>query len=106
MKRDHRMILFGFTEERFPAGTHICQVFTDDKEREDSLLKFLLSGLRSGERASCFSDKTTEPIISEYLGSHGISFEDVGFRGVYSGGSSGYLLSGQSVRSRTNGAMS
>jgi hypothetical protein len=83
MKRDHRMISLGFTEERFPAGTHICQVFTDDNEREDSLLKFLLSGLQSGERASCFSDKTTEPIISEYLGSHGISFGDVRASGAF-----------------------
>jgi hypothetical protein len=77
MKEDHRLISLGFTEERFPAGVHICQIFSDDDERQDSLMKFLLSGLQSGERTSCFSDKTIEPVIAEFLRIHGISFDEV-----------------------------
>jgi hypothetical protein len=83
MEHDHRTISLGFTEERFPAGTHICQIFADDDERRDSLLKFLLSGLQAGERTSCFSDKTTEAIIAEFLGSQGISCEEVRASGAF-----------------------
>ncbi|MCX6904605.1 MAG: polysaccharide lyase family protein, partial [Verrucomicrobia bacterium] len=40
---DARTISLGFTEERFPAGIHVCQIFQDDAERQDSLLRFLLA---------------------------------------------------------------
>lgn len=69
------MVSLGFTKEQFPAGVHICQIFQDNEEREDALLNYLLSGLQSGERTACFSDRTSGPVISEFLGRHGISCE-------------------------------
>ena len=54
------MTSLGFADGEVPVGTHICQIFTDDDERDDALLSFLLSGLRSRERAACFSEKTDE----------------------------------------------
>jgi hypothetical protein len=76
MRATPPMISLGFAQEQFPAGVHICQIFNDDDERQEALLKYLLSGLQSGERASCFSDKTTQSTVGEFLGQHGIACED------------------------------
>ncbi|MBK7578908.1 MAG: MEDS domain-containing protein [Myxococcales bacterium] len=69
-------ISLGFTEQRFPAGAHVCQLFTDDEERQNAVLAFLLSGLRATERVSCFSDKTSEERVAEFLDDHDISYAE------------------------------
>lgn len=76
MKQPDRLISLGFTGEQFPAGTHICQIFGEVAEREETLLKFALSGLQAGERTACFSDKTTASVLSNFLADHGISYPD------------------------------
>ncbi len=68
-------VSLGFTEEEVDAGTHMCLIFTDDAERSESLLKFLASGLESNERAACFSERTAEEALREYLAAHGISYD-------------------------------
>ncbi|MDO8944651.1 MAG: MEDS domain-containing protein [Desulfobacterales bacterium] len=83
MKPNPPTISLGFAAERFPAGVHICQIFKDDDERQDSLLRFLLSGLQAGERTSCFSDKVTESIVTDFLGRHGISCAQVQASGAF-----------------------
>lgn len=70
------MISLGFTDEKVPAGTHMCLIFTDESERVDSLLRFLLSGLQTGERAACFSEKVDEESVREYLAKNGISYDE------------------------------
>ena len=69
----HPTVSLGFTEERFPAGVHICQIYGDDGEREESLLRFVLAGLKSGERVACFSERAPEATVSDWLGTHGVS---------------------------------
>jgi hypothetical protein len=82
MKGEHDMTLLphtislGFTNQPFPPGVHICQIFSSDDERQESLLKFILSGLQSKERTSCFSDNVSEQAISEFLSNYGISHND------------------------------
>lgn len=76
MNNQKPTISLGFTGERFPAGVHICQIISNDEEREDALLRFLQSGLESGERTSCFSKKASVPVVSRHLASHGISYEE------------------------------
>ncbi len=76
MCENSKTVSLGFTEERVPAGTHMCLIFTDDDERLDSLLKFLLSGVMEGERAACFSEKVTEEMIRAYFAKHGISYDE------------------------------
>lgn len=77
MTHSHHKVHLGFTEELFPAGAHICQIFSEDDERQGSLFKFLLSGLRSGERTCCFSERVQESVLTEYLGNYGISYPEV-----------------------------
>ncbi len=82
MNDQRPLVNLGFTEERFPAGVHICQIFTDDDERQDALLEYLLSGINSGERTACFSDKATAPIVGDHLARHGQSFADLSASGA------------------------
>lgn len=47
----------GFAEIKLPLGTHICQIYSDEDERNDALLQFLLNGLKLKELNACFSEK-------------------------------------------------
>lgn len=76
MTPSHQTISLGFTKQQFSPGVHICQIFSNDDERQEALLKFLLSGLQAGERTSCFSEKMTENIVTEFLSNYGISYSE------------------------------
>lgn len=76
MNQPTSTISLGFTKERFPAGVHICQIYTDDSEREEALVRFVESGLEAGERTSCFFDKNPAPVLSKRLETHGMSLEE------------------------------
>lgn len=69
-------VSLGFLEQEVKEGTHVCLVYTDDKERDHSLLSFLLSGLKAKERAACFSNNMIEQTLADYLGENGISYND------------------------------
>ncbi|MEG3619629.1 MEDS domain-containing protein [Magnetovibrio sp. PR-2] len=60
----------GFTDEIFPEGTHICQVYADDEEREEAILKYILSGVKGQERTACFTDKTGQEKVSTFFAEH------------------------------------
>ena len=83
MGHNHPSISLGFTEQSFPAGVHICQVFNDNAEREETLLKFLLSGVQGGERVSCFSEKVGNDFLSDYFGSHEIDYANLEETGAF-----------------------
>jgi hypothetical protein len=83
MTQSHQTISLGFTPQPFSPGVHICQIYGDDNERQEALLKFLLSGLQSGERTSCFSEKVTETQISAYLTKYGFSLQEVRDSGAF-----------------------
>lgn len=76
MKQERLMVSLGFTDEKVCAGAHICQIYSDDDERNDSLLKFLLSGIQTGERAICFSEKMDEETLEAFFSEHQISYDD------------------------------
>lgn len=76
MCKDCHLVALGFTEELVPVGTHMCLIYTDEKERQDSLLKFLLSGLKDHERVACFSESVSEEGIRAFLAGEGISYDD------------------------------
>jgi hypothetical protein len=66
-KSNGSKINLGFADEKFPSGTHICQLYSKDSDREEALLQFLNSGLSDNERVACFSDKSNDSFISEFL---------------------------------------
>jgi len=76
MTHHPKKISLGFTPQEFPPGVHVCQIISNDEERLDALLKFLLSGLQAGERTSCFSENLPEAVLADFLGRQGISCQE------------------------------
>jgi hypothetical protein len=81
--RDRSSVDLGFTDARFPAGTHICQIYGDADERNDSLFRYLASGLRAGECTACFSENVTEAELEAYFASEGIALDAVTSSGAF-----------------------
>jgi MEDS: MEthanogen/methylotroph, DcmR Sensory domain len=80
---EHPLVDFGFTKTRFPAGSHVCQICTDDEERLSSLLAFLASGLRAGECTACFSDNVSDAAIEAHCAGKGVSSAEAIGRGAF-----------------------
>jgi MEDS: MEthanogen/methylotroph, DcmR Sensory domain len=80
---EHPLVDLGFTRTRFPAGSHVCQIYTDDEEREASLLAFIASGLATGECAACFSNNVSDALIDEHCAHEGISLSAARARGAF-----------------------
>ncbi|MBN2715691.1 MAG: MEDS domain-containing protein [Deltaproteobacteria bacterium] len=72
MCSSHTMVNLGFAEAELPAGTHICQIYSDDRERDESLLRFLFAGLHDGERGACFSNDFSADVIEAYCDREGL----------------------------------
>jgi hypothetical protein len=50
------LIPLGFAPDSVPAGSHICQVFSTDEERDQLLCSYVTAGLQNHERCACFTD--------------------------------------------------
>jgi hypothetical protein len=57
----------GFCTERFPAGTHMCLIFRDERERRRTVARFVESGLAEGERVYYFADTATTEEVDTWL---------------------------------------
>jgi len=71
-----KQVSLGFTDKTVPEGTHMCLVFSEEQERVDSLLKYLLSGLANGERTVCFSERITEEQLRDFFSENNISYDE------------------------------
>jgi hypothetical protein len=102
------MVDLGFTATRVPAGTHICQIFNDADERNDSLLRFLASGLAAGESGACFSNTAIDVSLGAFLDSQGLSLAEAKQRGALSlsGASEVYFAGGTFDPTRMLGLLS
>jgi hypothetical protein len=70
------LIDLGFTQAPIPAGTHICQIYSDEAERDDSLMRFLLRGIQNGELNACFSENIDRNKLRDFLSSHGVDLDE------------------------------
>lgn len=97
MTRRQQTISLGFTDQTFPAGVHVCQIYSDDDERQESLMRFLLSGLQGGERSACFSERTTIAAVRDFLAGYGVDADAMAGSGalVLSGGRDAYFHEGR-----------
>ena len=59
MDQNPDQIKMGFTDEKFPAGTHMCLIYSDEKERLELLSKFLDAGIKAGEKTIYAGDDIT-----------------------------------------------
>ena len=71
------------TIDQIPTGAHICQIFSDDDEYNEVLLKFLLNCLKLGDCAACFSQKANEREINNFLNRHDLSYGELLGNGAF-----------------------
>ncbi len=62
----------GFTTQAFPAGTHMCMIYTDDTERRAVIGRYLESGIKSLERVAYFADTMQPEEVQDWLLGMGI----------------------------------
>ncbi len=72
MNNTHKEVSMGFTHEAFPAGSHMCLIYSDDKERRLLISKFLESGLVAGEKVAYFADMMTPQEVQDWLAKIGL----------------------------------
>lgn len=73
----HKHIQLGFTDQQFEPGVHICQIFSDDEERQDALYKFLLSGMKGKEKVACFSEKVNNNDVDHLCKENNLDYEEL-----------------------------
>jgi hypothetical protein len=76
MDATKRKIRLGFTDQHFEEGVHICQIFSSDEERHQSLVNFIISGLKTGENTACFSENESEASLMHYFDENGIDYHE------------------------------
>lgn len=68
---DH--VSFGFTEQRFPVGMHICYMYNNEKEREHTIGQYIQSGLLAGEKVGYLVDSLAADEMDQQLSQLGIT---------------------------------
>ncbi len=79
-----RKIELGFTSDKFVAGTHICLIYNSEEERRDTISKFLVSGIKTGEKVGYFSDNNNHKYVVNWLEEKGIEVEEAFTKGQLS----------------------
>jgi len=72
----HTLTSMGFTQESFPAGTHMCLIYSHESERRKIIGKFLESGLLAGEKVAYFTDTLKPEEVREWLRNMGIELSE------------------------------
>lgn len=72
----------GFTNKTFPRGIHLCQIYSDDREREEVLLQFLVSGVHSQEKTCCYTDRTSPSKMEKYFSGQNTSYQKARDTGI------------------------
>ena len=69
-------IKLGFTNDPYPAGTHMCMIYSSEEERKQTLSKFIEGGLSSGEKVSYFTDELEPQQVKDWLVESGVNLPD------------------------------
>ncbi len=73
MCQNQENVDMGFTDEQFPAGTHMCLIYNNEEERQKIISKYLEGGLFTGEKVAYFAEEMSPDQIREWLAEMGIS---------------------------------
>jgi hypothetical protein len=86
----------GFVTARVPVGAHVCQVYLEDDERDESITKFLLCGLKDNEATAFFSDRLSPSMLRTRLELQGLSLEqELNSRRLFHSGAEAMYFEGQ-----------
>lgn len=71
-----RAIDMGFTKTVFPAGTHMCLIYSDEAERRAVISQFLGAGVAHGEKTGYFADTPDIAEVRQWLIEKGLDVPD------------------------------
>lgn len=72
-----KKISLGFTNQKFEPGVHICQIYTDEDERHNALVDYVISGLKEGENVACFTEKETNESLTKGFKENRVSYDEI-----------------------------
>lgn len=72
MCKNQTTVKMGFTDEQFPAGTHMCLIYSNEEERKKIISKYLDGGNSAGEKVAYFADEMSPEEIKKWLIEMGI----------------------------------
>jgi len=72
MNTTQRQSAMGFTDERFPVGTHMCLIYDNEDERRKVIGKFLSAGLQEHEKTAYFADTMAPADVETWLQEMGV----------------------------------
>lgn len=78
MDQTQRQVKMGFTNERFPAGTHMCLIYDNEGERRRVVGKFLDAGLHEHEKTAYFADAMSPAEVETWLREMGVDVPRTG----------------------------
>lgn len=67
-----RNVPIGIADESVPEGIHLCYVYNDDAEREQTLARFVAKGLAENARVLCLVDAMTPQDFESHLRELGV----------------------------------
>jgi len=62
-----KLTAMGFTKEKFPAGTHMCMIYSHEQERRKVIGKFMESGILGNEKVAYFADIMKPEEVRDWL---------------------------------------
>jgi hypothetical protein len=65
-------VYLGFTQTKYPAGTHMCFIYDSESDRDRTMAQFLIAGVERGERVAYFADREMETVL-EWLAAAGLA---------------------------------
>lgn len=76
MCTNHTETDLGFTGKKFPHGTHMCYIYSDDNEREEIISKFIAAGLKGNEHVAYFAHTADREEVMNTLKKEGVEIDD------------------------------
>ena len=73
MCSNHSIMDMGFTTEQFPAGTHMCLIYSNEEERIEVISKFIGAGIANGDKVGYFADEMSPENFIQWLIDAGIN---------------------------------
>lgn len=78
MSTIQRQAAMGFTDEKFPAGTHMCLIYDNEDERRKVIGKFLSAGMQEHEKTAYFADTMDPADVETWLREMGVDLPEHG----------------------------
>jgi hypothetical protein len=71
-------------EQPFDSGIHVCQLFSDEEDRLESMIRYLASGIEAGQKCGCWTFDDTRSLLAAESFEAGFPMDDARARGQLS----------------------